>query len=236
MTSDRQSRGPLPNFDSSVFRPRRLAEEVVPLLRQSILSGTFAPGERLNEVELAAQLNISRPPIREALQALIGEGLVRTVAGRGTFVASFDLETVGHLAEVRRALECAAAGLAAVRAGDAALDELEKFLARTGDALGDAARPYPRDLDFHQQILEMSGNPKLVDTARAVTTQLQLARARSGGVPGRARTAYAEHHRIYRALRDRDPEAAAAAMADHLDAAQAHVRQLLHDRDSEESR
>ncbi|MCX4094644.1 GntR family transcriptional regulator [Nocardia sp. alder85J] len=236
MTGERQSGCPLGDFDSSVFRPRRLADEVTPILRQSILSGTFAPGERLNEVELAAQLNISRPPIREALQALIGEGLVRTVAGRGTFVASFDLETVGHLAEVRQALECAAARLAAVRADDAALDELEKFLVRTGEALGDPDRPYPRDLDFHQQILEMSGNPRLVDTARGVTTQLRLARARSGGVPDRARAAYTEHHRIYRALRERDPEAAAAAMADHLDAAQAHVRQLLPDRDSEETR
>ncbi|WP_067672408.1 GntR family transcriptional regulator [Nocardia miyunensis] len=223
------------DFDSSLLRPRRLVNEIVPILRQQILSGRFAPGERLNEIKLAAMLQVSRPPIREALQALRAEGLVRTVAGRGTYVASFDPQAIEHLSEVRQALECAAARLAAIRASDDRIDELAKLLQRTEDAIADPGRPYPRDLDFHEQILEMSGNPKLVEASRGVTTQLELARARSGGIPGRAQAAYTEHHRILEALRARDADAAAEAMAAHLDAARAHVRQLLRSGDAAEA-
>ncbi len=210
-----------------VFRVRRFAEDVVTILREMILSGTYEPGERINEIKLAETLSISRSPVREALQLLAGEGLVRMVAGRGAYVATFDVASVGYLVEVREALECAAARHAATRASEESLDQLELFLARTKDALGDSGLPYPRDLDFHQQLLDMTGNPKLVETARGVALQLQLARARSGERPGRARAAYDEHYRIYQALRDHDGEAAAAAMADHLAAAKNHFLQLL---------
>jgi GntR family transcriptional regulator, rspAB operon transcriptional repressor len=213
--------------EDPMFRPRRFAEDVVTILRQMILSGELAAGERINEIKLADRLKISRSPIREAMQTLAGEGLVISVSGRGAFVASFDMEAVDHLLEVRATLECAAARFATVRADDASLDELEAFLMRTKDALGDTGHPYPRDLDFHEQVVAMSGNPKLMDTVRGVTTQYQLARARSSQNPGRAQAAYAEHCRIYQALRARDADAAAAAMAEHLEAAQAHVREVL---------
>lgn len=215
-----------------VFRVRRFAEEVVTILREKILSGEYEPGERVNEIKLAETLKISRSPVREALQTLAGEGLVRTVSGRGAYVATFDVPTVGHLSEVRSALECAAANLAAQRASEQDLDQLELFLVRTKDALGDTGLPYPRDLDFHQQILKLSGNPKLVETARGIALQLQLARARSGEQPARAQHAYEEHYRIYQALRDRDAAAAAAAMGDHLAAAREHVLHLLEGTDS----
>lgn len=211
----------------SVFRTRRFAEDVVTIVREMILGGEYEPGERINEIKLAEKLSISRSPVREALQLLAGEGLVRMVAGRGAYVATFDVASIGYLAEVREALECAAARHAAARASEESLDQLELFLVRTKDALGDSGLPYPRDLDFHQQLLDMTGNPRLVESAREVALQLQLAQARSGERPGRAQAAYDEHVRIYEALRNHDGDAAAAAMADHLACAKAHVLQLL---------
>jgi DNA-binding GntR family transcriptional regulator len=170
MESGRGARNPQ-GAEDPMFRPRRFAEDVVTILRQMILSGELAAGERINEIKLADRLKISRSPIREAMQTLAGEGLVISVSGRGAFVASFDMEAVDHLLEVRATLECAAARFATVRADDASLDELEAFLMRTKDALGDTGHPYPRDLDFHEQVVAMSGNPKLMDTVRGVTTQ-----------------------------------------------------------------
>lgn len=234
MESGRSAGNPR-GIEDPMFRPRRFAEDVVTILRQMILSGELAAGERINEIKLADKLRISRSPIREAMQTLAGEGLVNSVSGRGAFVASFDVEAVDHLLEVRAALECAAVRFATVRADDAALDELEAFLMRTKDALGDTGHPYPRDLDFHEQVVAMSGNPKLIDTARGVTTQYQLARARSSRNPGRAQAAYAEHCRIYQALRARDAEAASAAMAEHLEAAQVHVRAVLQGESAEDA-
>jgi DNA-binding FadR family transcriptional regulator len=143
------------------------------------------------------------------------------------FVATFDADTIDQLVEVRQALECKAARLAAERADGDLLDALERLLARTKEALADPHQPYPRDLDFHQQVLDMSGNLKLVETARSVTMQFQLARARSGEAPGRAKAAYAEHYRIYQAIRAGDPEAADAAMHAHLEASRGSVRQVL---------
>jgi DNA-binding GntR family transcriptional regulator len=227
MSPERDRKGLPEGFDSSVFQARRFADEVSVIIRQLILSGRFEPGERLNELNLAETLSISRSPIREALQALAAEGIVRAVPGRGMFVATFDAGTIDQLTEVRQALECKAARLAAERADDALIDALERLLASTEEALADPDHSYPRDLDFHQQVLDMSGNLKLVETARSVATQFQLARARSGEAPGRAKAAYEEHLRIYQAIRARDPEAADAAMHAHLEASRHNVRQLI---------
>ncbi|MEV0623650.1 FCD domain-containing protein [Nonomuraea sp. NPDC050404] len=227
MSPARDRKGLPDGFDSSVFQARRFADEVATIIRQLILSGQFEPGERLNELNLAETLSISRSPIREALQALAAEGLVRAVPGRGMFVASFDADTFDQLVEVRQALECKAAALAAERADDDLIEALGRLLASTEEALADPSQPYPRDLDFHQQVLDMSGNLKLVETARSVGLQFQLARARSGEEPARAQAAYEEHFRIFEAIRARDPEAAGAAMHTHLDASRRSVRQLL---------
>ena len=218
--------------DSSVFRGRRFADEIATLIRQLILSRHFEQGERLNEVSLAEMLAISRSPIREALQILAGEGLVRAIPGRGMFVTTFDAETVDQLTEVRQSLESTAARLAALRGTAEQFDALERLLERTADCLADS-RGYPRDLDFHQQILDMCGNPKLVEAARVISTQFQLARARSGESPGRAEVAFEEHLRICAAVRARDPEAAAAAMFAHLEASRRNVRNLLDGKPSE---
>lgn len=227
MSPARDRKGMPGGFDGSVFQARRFADEVSTILRQLILSGRFEPGERLNELSLAETLSISRSPIREAMQSLAAEGIVRAVPGRGMFVATFDADTVDQLTEVRQALECKAAALAAERADGTLVDALERLMAATNETLSEPDQSYPRDLDFHQQVLDMSGNLKLVEAARSVTTQFQLARARSGETPGRAQAAYEEHFRIYEAIRARDPEAAGAAMHAHLEASRENVRKLI---------
>jgi DNA-binding FadR family transcriptional regulator len=100
-------------------------------------------------------------------------------------------------------------------------------LARTGDALTGERRANPLDLDFHQQVLEMSGNPNLVGAGREVSVQFQLARARSWQVPGRAGEAYDEHWAIYEAIRLRDADVAEAAMREHLAHSQRSIEQLF---------
>lgn len=230
MTGKGRGRKMLPvEIDGSVFRTQRFADEAADIIRHLILSGHFEWGERLNELNLAETLKISRSPIREALQALAGEGLVRMVPGRGAYVTSFDLTTVHQLGDVRMALECAGARLAAERASDDQLASLGELLTRTEAALADMQHPYPRDLDFHQSVLEITGNPNLVRAAREINVQLQLARTRSGEVPGRARKAYAEHKAICEALQRRDPEAAEAAMREHLTRSMDNIEHLFRD-------
>ncbi|AMM20026.1 hypothetical protein AX769_07420 [Frondihabitans sp. PAMC 28766] len=224
------------------FQTTNYATTAVGLLREMILSGGFGPGERLNELAISEQLKISRSPIREALQALAGQGLVRFVAGRGAFVTDFDAESVRDLGEVRIALEARAARLAAARATDEQLAAIEKVLHRADSAIetgtleemlesGDEAMQtgssYPPGLDFHHVVIQASHNPRLETVADEVATQFRLARARTGREAAWAPTAWAEHAAIFDAIRAGDGSAASAAMELHLEnSTQAIIRHI----------
>lgn len=215
----------------SMFRTETFAHTAVGLLREMILTGGLGPGERLNELAIAEQFKISRSPIREAIRALAGEGLVRFVPGRGAYVVEFDMDTVIEVSEVRIALETRAAQLAAERRTDAELrliravlqsteQEIDKGtiverLETTDQALKTGAA-YPADLDFHRAVVASTRNRRLESSVVEVATQFRLARARVGREPQWAPLAYEEHAEILRAIEDQDPVAASAAMETHL--------------------
>lgn len=209
------------------FQTRKFSDVAQGLIRAMILEGEYVPGERLNEIVLSDRLRISRPPIREALRALSGEGLVRMVAGKGAFVSTYDLVSVQQLGEVRMALECGAARLAAERATTHQLEILRAALRSTEEALADLTRPYPQKVDFHLLVLEATGNARLAETADGINTQLRLARARSGQSPERAQQALAEHRAIFEALESGDPGRAERAMREHLISSALSIANLL---------
>lgn len=198
------------------------------VLRDMLLRGNFEPSQRINEVEMANALGISRGPLREALQRLASEGLVRLVSHRGAFVPDFSVEQVHELWELREALETMGARLAAQRRSKADVEELHSMLHQTEAMLtANSTEPYPHDLDFHQRVLILSGNQMLVDRAREVSSLLHLARAKSASRPTRARNAFQEHLAIARAIEDGDMDAAGNAMRAHLSASLAHVQALF---------
>lgn len=197
------------------------------MLRRAILDGIFAPGQRLNELELSQSLGISRSPIREAFQSLAKEGIVTLVANRGAFVAEFDLREIEELYEVRNALEVEAARLAALRADEHDLSLLQQALAMNRLALGGDRESYPPDLDFHDHLVDSVRNPRLAREIAEVNQLLRVARARSGFVPERARAAYEEHVAIYEAIADGDPERAATEMRNHLNECLGNLTCLL---------
>lgn len=223
--------GSASNISPDVFRTQTFAHTAVGLLREMILSGGLGPGERLNELAIAEQFKISRSPIREAIRALAGEGLVRFVPGRGAYVMEFDIESVKQVSEVRIALEARAAMLAAERITPAQLAEIRGVLASTEQAIRKGTieerlettdqalktgATYPSDLDFHTAVVASTGNPRLSAAVVEVATQFRLARARVGREPQWAPIAYAEHEEILQAIERRDPLAASQAMETHL--------------------
>jgi DNA-binding GntR family transcriptional regulator len=205
------------DLDLGRFRTKKFADEAADVLREMILAGHVRAGERVNEVALAQQLGISRSPIREALSALASEGLVEFTPGRGASVVESSSELVRQLGEVRVALECQAARLVAARIPEAELNDLDHLLEATETVLVTKTdAPYPRQLDFHDQLLVATGNLELQRLGRSVITRLQLARARSGSAPSRARRAAEEHRAIFEAIRGGDVDAAEQAMRSHL--------------------
>ncbi len=211
---------------SVVFSTRKFADGAAQIIRQMILANEIQAGERLNELSLAQRLGISRSPLREAIQSLAGEGLVRFVPGRGAFVVELGLETVRHLAQIRTVLECLGARLAAESASDEQLCELEALLETTEGSMDDQAA-YPSDLDFHRALLKAADNPPLVELTGTLSIQLRLARLRSAQQPGRARQALTEHRIILDALKRHDPDGAAKAMEQHLNGALINVTRLF---------
>ena len=119
--------------------PDTLAQSTADLLRERLLGGGFAPGERLVEAEIARQLGISRGPVREALAKLRAEGLVYDEPRRGSFVAELTDHDVHEIYELRAALEMQAVRLLIARDDDAAFARLGEVMAalRAAAARGD---------------------------------------------------------------------------------------------------
>lgn len=198
------------------------------VLRQMVLDGALAPGQRINEVELAAALGVSRGPLREAIQRLASEGLLTTVSHRGAYVRTFDETELRELYELRIAVESHAVRLAADRVTAADVAGLQALLDQTHEILtSGTAVAYPRDHDFHVRVVALAGNRRLLDASVEINQQIQLARSRSARQPLRARDAYDEHAAVVSSLSDRDGERAAALLTEHLRASLDSALQLL---------
>jgi DNA-binding FadR family transcriptional regulator len=207
---------------------RSAAADVQAQLQSLIQSGRFKQNERLpSEIELARRFGVSRPVVREALMSLQTLGLTASQSGKGTFVISDRIRTPlllgryspAHIKEVRRALEIPSAQFAAMRRSDKDVGQLAALLARMDDA-DDPARRNKLDADFHIAIAMAAGNSlimKLIEDMRTILEEHSLALAKA---PHRRKAASIEHARIYDAIVRRDPDAAGAAMAAHVDAAE----------------
>jgi DNA-binding FadR family transcriptional regulator len=231
-----EGREPAATQPGGAYRPgyERVAEQILRLIADARLR----PGDRMpTENELAARLGTSRTVVREAVKILSAIGRVRAQKGRGIYVADdegmlgssrwggfflpTDLDHVYMLFEFRRVQETAAVRLAATRATPAELRAIEAAadLCREGHLTAQAALFERGDDEFHLGVATASHNPFLV---AAVREARRLQRQSStiglrGTVGGHAEGAVAEHAAIYVAIRDADPEAAAAATALHLD-------------------
>ena len=179
-------------------------------------------------MEIAAEPAVSRGPLREAMQRLARDGLVRIESHRGAFVRVLDADEVRALFEVRVSLERTAAALAAERAGHDEIAALRELIASSRGAVEGAAEPhYPERLDLHHLIVRSTRNPALIRYLQLVNQELKLVRARSGFQTTRAPEALDEHVRIVDAIEARDPHAAREAMAVHLQSALSSTLGLL---------
>jgi GntR family transcriptional regulator, hexuronate regulon transcriptional repressor len=214
----------------------RLYKNLARTLFTALARGRYAVGARLPaERELAAEHQVSRPTVREAIIALEVQGLVEVRVGSGTYVRRLpgDEDSPGfnvtafELTEARLVIEGEAAALAAVQVSDAELDQLEALVLRIADENLRDQGTENADRDFHFLIARATRNMAMVNAIeelwRLRTTSpasaLLLAKARSAKV----KPVVEEHGAILRALRTRDPAKARAAMRAHLRAVLEHL-------------
>ena len=211
-------------------------EKVFAFLRGRLLAGALKPGDRLiPERDLAAQLGVSRPTVREALRALTVLGLVEIKDRVGTVVRRPDVsvlndffafaiaqatDVVEDVMQARIAIECQAIRLAAERASVADFERLGAALARIAPTIDDPEAGAQADYEFHRAIVRASRSDTLgvlYDSMAEVLMTSHVGRRRTLDAFGEIRTYLIEdHRRLFQAVVARDPERADALLREHF--------------------
>ena len=218
-------------------RPRGLVMEIVNRLGDNIRASGIRPGAKLpTEAEIMAHFDVSRTVVREALSKLQAAGLVETRHGIGTFVRQRDLSgnfrisaqdfaTVADVIavlELRISLETEAAGLAAQRRTSAHLDAMQAALRAFQSSIEQDSDAVPPDFQFHMEVARATGNRHFTDLMTYLGAMIiPRTRVNTPQNAPEGRLSYlqrvnGEHESIYVAIRNRDAEAARAAMRTHL--------------------
>jgi DNA-binding GntR family transcriptional regulator len=202
-------------------RARPLREQVYALLRTAILSGAIKPGAVIDEKAIAAQLKVSRTPVREAVMRLSDEHLVDVVAQSGTRAAKIDRKEIAEAFMIRRALETESAAQAAPHMAQEHADRLADILKLHARAFErrNFVEAIQRDDEFHHYITTISDLPRLWDMIERSKAPLDRCRHLMLPRAGQAEATFEQHREIIRALNSRDPERARAAMRNHLEQA-----------------
>ncbi|MCR9108591.1 GntR family transcriptional regulator [Marivita sp. XM-24bin2] len=197
---------------------RKRSDHIADALESLILDGTFADGERLDEQQLAQRFDVSRTPLREALQRLALSGLVEQIPRRGVFVRQPGPVELMEMFEVMAELEAVCARLAARRISDEALEELHATNERCNAAVkAREADAYFRENErFHAILYQQSGNSFLENECQRLHKRLHPFRRMQLRARGRLRQSMAEHEAIVAALEDGDADRAADALRAHV--------------------
>lgn len=223
-SEDLPSRGsPTPTTPIAPIARQTTVSLIAERLRAGIGDGTFPAGEQLGEAHLAEQLQVSRGPVREALQRLIQEGLLVSHPHRGVFVVSLDGSDVADVQLARRAVEAAAVEQVAAavrRDGDqAVLGPAREALGRLTDAAesGDWHAVADIDLELHHALVAAAGSPRLsrMYATLVVETRLCLG-ALEPAYPVRTELVH-EHAQLLDAVATGDRQRARRALEHHLD-------------------
>jgi DNA-binding GntR family transcriptional regulator len=214
----------LPDSGAVVIRlrgDRPIADELYDHLREEIIRGELAPNERVTEELVASRANVSRTPVREALQRLEVDGLIRTSA-RGTTVVEFAAGELAEACVVRDHLEGLAARLAATQRTDLDLVMLDELMAEFEAAIGgDVSSIIGLNHDFHDVVWDAARNRFLKRQLERVRSLIERRDSTTLGTEDRQRAALAEHRAIVAALRVSDADAAEAAALEHFHRASA---------------
>ncbi|HVU14103.1 MAG TPA: FadR/GntR family transcriptional regulator [Phototrophicaceae bacterium] len=228
-------------------RKVRISETVVDQILDLIDEGRLKIGDQLpGERDLVNQLQVGRASVREALRILEAQGVIEVQPGKGTFIVG---ETIADgdegivqwfqqhvdeefdFLEVRDALDRKAASLAAVRATDAEIAEMSSLIDEADAYLqsGDLDKVVALDKQFHCAIAETSGNDMLCHLLVSIHEAMVNPRRSLIRLKGRAAISQAQHRRIFEAIKQRDPEAAEAAVVAHNNSVREAIKSLTNE-------
>lgn len=209
------------------------AERTVEALRADILTGALEPGEQLRQEVVAARYDVSRVPVREALQLLASEGLVSHLPNRGFFVTELSISDLLEVYRLRRILEAEAIEVAVPALRDEDVDHLRMLAAAVDEAAaqGDIQAITATNRRFHFAVFEAAGMPRLTKLLQQLWDASDIYRSLYFGQTGNRERVRAEHDQMLAAIAARDVNTTVRLHNEHRDHSVAWVQsQLLRER------
>ncbi|MGL5942037.1 MAG: GntR family transcriptional regulator [Waterburya sp.] len=212
----------------AIQRSQSLRQQVYQALRQIILSGDLASGERIVETKLAEQLQVSRTPVREAIGQLQREKLIVSNPTGGFKVATLSIQDAIQLYDCRIALEKLSAVGACQLATRKQLEQLEKYVlvaesTQSESNKSDSFKRLEIDYQFHHLIAKSSGNQWLLTLLEQVFDKMALLRVQTTKHNPQVLEIRLEHRQIYEAIASRNTDVAQKTIQDHLTASKNRV-------------
>jgi DNA-binding GntR family transcriptional regulator len=206
---------------------RPLREVVAEEIRAMIMGGQIAPGERLIEDKLAAELGVSRNPVREAIRSLEATGLVDVVPRKGAYACLVDGEDIRQIQELRAAINGWAAELAATRRTEDDVRRLRSCVeaGRAASNAGDGVRAAEQHREFHLAMEDAAGNPFIGLVLNPLRHRTEM--VFSVLLDRRGALAWDEHEAIFDAVVERDTARARALVEAHILSALVHYEQAV---------
>ncbi|WP_461211417.1 GntR family transcriptional regulator [Desulfocurvus sp. DL9XJH121] len=204
-----------------------VSEAVESRLREEIMIGKMAPGERVNEIGVSERYGVSRPPLREALRRLESENLIISIPRRGSYVTEMSKADCSQIYRTRVMLECGAIDIISEQGGcelgrlEHALEE-ERKLGR-GSASRKKRDPHADYIimsQFHNDLVEACGNRWVIHYHQQLRPTLGRYQIMYLTVPGESVSAHEEHHEVLELVRSGDYQAAKAAIRTHIERTQ----------------
>ncbi|MBO6538579.1 MAG: GntR family transcriptional regulator [Rhizobiaceae bacterium] len=199
-------------------RPADTGLRVYEILRQQAIEYGFRPGERVNEVKLAAELNVSRTPVRAALNRLVSEGLLTLVPNKGFYRQPIDIDAIRSLFELRGAIETMSVRLFCERATESDIEALERqwqdFLEERPKLA--ARQIVDHDEEFHEAIAEGSRNSEALRLLRDLNSRIRFLRVVALERDNCKTVTSVEHGQILAEIKARNTDAAVALMSRHI--------------------
>lgn len=199
-------------------RPKTLTELVTEEIRGWIVDGHIGMGDALSEGRVSRELEVSRTPVREAINRLESEGLVRTEANRGTYVFNMQPDELAKICDVRVCLETAAMRAAFAHDLPEFTDKLSACLQTMTNSRksGDDLAYLRADTAFHQIFFDCADNRFLNDAYHTIAIKMAALRNQLGRHPDHMEKSYQEHIRIVAAVKDGNLDEALEILEDHI--------------------
>ncbi len=199
-------------------KPKSLTESVLEHLRSEIVTGKLELGAAISERQLAAELNVSKTPVREALAQLRNEGLVDVEPRKGAYVFSLSAREVIEICDFRMAIETAALGLALERNPDAFIADIEQIVAEMKRTISEDDIPsyLALDTDFHAAAFRHCENGYLRDSFGRYSGKIAALRTHLASKPRHTDLSFDEHVELLAAFRSRDIDEVHQTLLRHI--------------------